>query len=112
LRSSSARGRGSHSAAICICWVAQKRFLFHDRTFDLVVSYLRWIDIPDIDAAIPEMARVLAPGSTLLVANLTNFNKPCADRGWVTGAAGERLHSSTSISRTVVCGSSGAAFGS
>jgi SAM-dependent methyltransferase len=65
---------------------------FAGGTFDLVVSYLTLIDIPDIDAAIPEMARVLAPGGTLLVANLTNFNTPCADRGWVTSETGQRLH--------------------
>ncbi len=35
---------------------------FADGAFDLVVSYLTLIDIPDIRAAIPEMARVLAPG--------------------------------------------------
>ncbi len=65
---------------------------FAAASFDLVVSYLSLIDIADIDAAIPEMARVLAPGGTLLVANLTSFNTSCADRGWVTGARGERLH--------------------
>lgn len=47
---------------------------FGDGAFDLVVSYLTLIDIPDIAAAIPEMARVLAPGGTLLLANLTSFN--------------------------------------
>ena len=65
---------------------------FRDRAFDLVVSYLTLIDIPDIDAAIFEMARVLAPAGTLLIANLTNFVTPCADRGWVTDERGERLH--------------------
>lgn len=47
---------------------------FDDGAFDLVVSYLSLIDIPDIRAAIPEMARVLKPGGTLLIANLTSFN--------------------------------------
>lgn len=35
---------------------------FDDEAFDLVVSYLSLIDIPDIQSAIPEMARVLRPG--------------------------------------------------
>jgi SAM-dependent methyltransferase len=65
---------------------------FKDGAFSLVVSYLSLIDIPDIDAAIPEMARVLAPGGTLLIANLNSFNTPCADRGWVKDERGQRLH--------------------
>lgn len=63
-----------------------------DRTFDLVLSYLTLIDIPDIDLAIREMARVLAPGGTLLIANLNSFNTPCADRGWIKDERGERLY--------------------
>jgi SAM-dependent methyltransferase len=46
---------------------------FADASFDLVVSYLTLIDIPDIRTAIPEMARVLKPGGALLIANLTSF---------------------------------------
>ncbi len=63
-----------------------ERLEFGDASFDLVVSYLSLIDIPDIAAAIPEMARVLSPGGTLLVANLTSFNTAATiardDRGW------------------------------
>ena len=44
-----------------------------DGGFDLVVSYLTLIDIPDLRAAIPEMARALAPGGRLLIANLQSF---------------------------------------
>lgn len=44
-----------------------------DVSFDMVVSYLTLIDIPDYQAAIGEMARVLRPGGSLLVANLTSF---------------------------------------
>ncbi len=47
---------------------------FPDAAFDLVVSYLSLIDISDIETAIPEMARVLAPDGALLIANLTSFN--------------------------------------
>lgn len=53
---------------------------FPDDSFDLVVSYLTLIDIEDARAAIAEMARVLRPGGTLLVANLASF-----------ATAGERL---------------------
>ena len=65
---------------------------FDDGAFDLVVSYLTLIDIPDVQAAIAEMARVLAPGGTLLIANLNGFNSACADRDWVHDADGRRLH--------------------
>jgi SAM-dependent methyltransferase len=46
---------------------------FADDHFDLVVSYLSLIDIPDLPTAISEMTRVLTPGGTLLIANLTSF---------------------------------------
>lgn len=45
-----------------------------DNTFDLVVTYLTLIDIADYRVALSEMARVLAPGGTLLIANLTSMN--------------------------------------
>lgn len=41
--------------------------------FDLVVSYLTLIDMPDYGAAVAEMVRALRPGGTLLIANLTSF---------------------------------------
>lgn len=62
---------------------------FGDGSFDLVVSYLTLIDIPDVRAAIPEMARVLAPGGTLRIANLLSFNTaatiPTDGREWKGG---------------------------
>lgn len=69
-----------------------ERLPFASDTFDLVVSYLSLIDIPDVGAAIPEMARVLKPGGVLLIANLNSFNTACADVGWVKDAEGHRLH--------------------
>ena len=69
-----------------------ERLPFREGAFDRVVSYLSLIDIPDVEAAVPEMARVLKPGGTLLIANLTNFTTPCADMGWVKDAAGRRVH--------------------
>jgi SAM-dependent methyltransferase len=55
---------------------------FPDGAFDLVVSYLTFIDIPDIGAAISEMARVLCPGGSLLIANLASFNSAGMPGGW------------------------------
>ena len=45
-----------------------------DASFDLVVSYLTLIDIDDYASAIAEMARVLRPGGSLLIANLNSFS--------------------------------------
>lgn len=47
---------------------------FADNAFPLVISCLSLIDIPDYRAAIAEMARVLAPGGHLWIANLTSWN--------------------------------------
>lgn len=55
---------------------------FPDASFDLVVSYLSLIDIPYLRKAIAEMVRVLAPGGTLLIANLNSFNTAGQPGGW------------------------------
>ena len=55
---------------------------FADASFDLVVSYLTLIDIPDLNSAIPEMARVLRPGGVLLIANLNSFITAAPPPGW------------------------------
>ena len=66
-----------------------ERLEFLDASFDLVVSYLTLIDITDMRAAIAEMARVLRPGGTLLIANLTSFSTAAVNGGWTTDASGE-----------------------
>lgn len=63
-----------------------------DASVDLAVSYLSLIDIDDACQAIAEMARVLRPGGTLLVANLTSFNTAGMDIGWITDWRGRRRH--------------------
>jgi len=65
---------------------------FGAASFDLVVSYITLIDIADFRAAIHEMARVLRPGGSLLMANLTGFTSACASQGWVKDEKGEHLH--------------------
>ena len=51
-------------------------------SFDLVVSYLSLIDIPDLGAALARMVAALASGGTLLIANLTSFNTAAMPEGW------------------------------
>jgi SAM-dependent methyltransferase len=65
---------------------------FPDASFDLVVSYLSLIDMPDIRAAIPELARVVRPGGTVLVANLTNFNTAGDEVRWHKNILGQVTH--------------------
>jgi SAM-dependent methyltransferase len=65
---------------------------FEAADFDLVVSYLTLVDIPDFRTAIREMTRVLKPGGSLLIANLTGFTSACAAQGWIRDEAGRRLH--------------------
>jgi SAM-dependent methyltransferase len=65
---------------------------FEDNRFDLVVSYLTLIDIADFRAAIAEMTRVLRPGGSLLIANLTSFVSTCLADGWARDENGQRLH--------------------
>jgi SAM-dependent methyltransferase len=62
---------------------------FADGSFDLVISYLTLIDIPDLRTAIGEMVRVLKPGGALLIANLTSFNTAGQPAGWTPDANGE-----------------------
>jgi ubiquinone/menaquinone biosynthesis C-methylase UbiE len=50
---------------------------FPNASFDLVVSYLTLIDIANFRLALMEMARVLMPAGTLLIANLNSFIASC-----------------------------------
>ncbi|MBO9478488.1 class I SAM-dependent methyltransferase [Shimia sp. R11_0] len=54
---------------------------FSEAQFDMVVSYLTLIDIPDIPAALRETHRVLRPGGRLLIANLNSFTTACQSKG-------------------------------
>ncbi|MPZ49139.1 MAG: methyltransferase domain-containing protein [Dehalococcoidia bacterium] len=63
---------------------------FADSTFDLVVSYVSLVDIPDFRAAIHESARVLRQGGRFLVANL-NFASASLIPSWARDEDGRRL---------------------
>ena len=53
-----------------------------DGTIDLVVSYVSLVDVPDLEKAVAEMARVVRPGGRVLIANLTSFGTAGLDGGW------------------------------
>jgi SAM-dependent methyltransferase len=65
---------------------------FADATFDLVVSYLSLIDIPEVASATAEMVRVLRPGGRLLIANLNSFNTAGVEIGWLSDERGNKTH--------------------
>jgi SAM-dependent methyltransferase len=69
-----------------------EQLAFDNASFDLVVSYVTLVDITDFRAAIREMARVLRPGGSVLVANLNGFVSTGAAQGWVKNEAGDCLH--------------------
>ncbi|MFZ4506241.1 MAG: class I SAM-dependent methyltransferase [Fimbriimonas sp.] len=64
---------------------------FPDEAFDLVVSYVSLVDIPDAEAGLTEMVRVLRPGGHLLISNL-NAWITTREKAWYTDADGKRLH--------------------
>jgi SAM-dependent methyltransferase len=64
---------------------------FPSAKFDLVVSYLTLIDIPDFRSGLREMVRVLSPGGTLLIANINSFISSCP-KGWIKDQDGRHLH--------------------
>ena len=49
------------------------------------------LDIADFRAGLREMARVLKPGGTLLIANLNSFITSCST-GWIKDQDGSRLY--------------------
>ncbi|BAL75960.1 class I SAM-dependent methyltransferase [Bradyrhizobium cosmicum] len=59
-----------------------------DAEFELVVSYLSLIDMPDLAAAIAKMVAALRPGGTLLIANMTSFNTAGPPEGWTRDCDG------------------------
>lgn len=61
-----------------------------DGAFDLVVSYLSLIDMPDLDLALARMVAAMRPGGTLLIANLNSFNTAGMPEGWRRSATGKR----------------------
>ncbi len=64
---------------------------FPDSAFDVVVSYVVLLDVPDYRTAIDEMSRVMKPGGRLVYANLNSISST-AIKGWAKGTNDELLH--------------------
>jgi SAM-dependent methyltransferase len=91
-----ARERGRSSQAYL--QASGGKLPFAGSVFDLVVSYITLVDIPDFRAAIAEAARCLRPGGHFLLANLS-FVTAIPDSleykeitGWIRDAAGNRMY--------------------
>lgn len=63
---------------------------FEKQEFDIVLSYLALVDIPDYKSAIDEMARVLRPGGGLFYVTVSNMAS--TSDGWVKDSEGNRLY--------------------
>ena len=63
---------------------------FDDGSFDVVLSYLSVVDIPDLDVASLEISRVLRPGGRLVVVTISNVASPTP--GWVKGQDGSKIY--------------------
>jgi len=61
-----------------------------DSSFDVVLSYLSLVDIPDYVRAIKEMSRVLKPGGQIVMATVSNVAS--TTDGWAKDSSGARLY--------------------
>ena len=64
---------------------------FADDQFDLSVSYVVLVDIPDYRAAIREMARVTKPGGRIVAANVNSFISS-SETSWHRDSEGRKAH--------------------
>lgn len=64
-----------------------------DDRFDLAVSYISLVDVPDQRSTIREAFRVLTPGGRFVVCNLSPMATAWTDHGgWLRDDAGRKLH--------------------
>jgi SAM-dependent methyltransferase len=59
-------------------------------SFDIILSYLSFIDIADLQAASQEIARVLRPGGELVVVSISNMAS--TTDGWIKDEAGNKSY--------------------
>ena len=68
----------------------QSLYQFGDETFDLAVSYVTLVDMPDLVSAVREAYRVLRKGGRFVVCNLQPMST--AGNCWIKDENGVKLH--------------------
>lgn len=63
---------------------------FEDGSFDIVLSYLSFVDITDLKTAASEITRVLRKNGKLVIVTISNLASTSA--GWVTDKKGYKTH--------------------
>jgi SAM-dependent methyltransferase len=84
-----ARARNLHPDGIYFVGSAEE-LPFADQSFDLVLSYLSLIDVPDYKRAITEMCRVTKRDGRIVFVTVSNFNVTAT--GWERDKQGRKLH--------------------
>jgi ubiquinone/menaquinone biosynthesis C-methylase UbiE len=65
---------------------------FDDASFDLAVSYITLVDVPDMGRAVAEAARVVRPGGRFLVCNVSPMATAAQQTSWLRDEDGNKLH--------------------
>jgi ubiquinone/menaquinone biosynthesis C-methylase UbiE len=63
-----------------------------DGTFDLAISYITLVDVPDMHAAISAAARVVSPGGRFIVCNSSPMATAALTGPWERDEDGRKLH--------------------
>ncbi|MEZ5164070.1 MAG: class I SAM-dependent methyltransferase [Fimbriimonadaceae bacterium] len=84
-----AKAKGDHPNGEFEVAVAEN-LPFEDDSFDVVLSYLTIIDIPDLEKAADEIARILRPGGEFKIVTISNLAS--TSDGWVKDDEGNRLY--------------------
>lgn len=83
------RARSLDSVSTYVEGIAEE-LPFKDNSFDIVLSYLSFVDIPDLQAASTEIARVIRDRGQLVIVNISNVASTTL--GWTKDADGNKVY--------------------
>lgn len=73
-----------------VCGDIENLSVFESACFDLAISYLSLVDVPDFAAVVREASRVLRPSGRFVICNLAPM--VTAGNSWVKDENGQKLH--------------------